>query len=190
VRLARDIAPLKAKVSVARVKGHPGRRHLVVKGITGRSLSENVTIGVKTPGGLLPLGSVKGSTFSGNYDELGTGNRTIVAGIERGGVPIPGRSRVIAHFKAAMPGAPSRVSAKLEGKHVAALARPKHSAELPDAWQYVLRVHGRPVALRRAKPGKSVQIEVEHDETHLTVTVRAVVKGRALRGKATSVAVH
>ena len=32
--------------------------------------------------------------------------------------------------------------------------------------------------------------EVEKDETHLTITVRPVVHGRALRGKAKSVAVH
>jgi hypothetical protein len=190
VRLARDIAPLQAKVSVARVKGHPGRRHLVVKGITGRSPSENVTIGVKTPGGLLPLGSVNGPVFAGDYNELATGERTIVAGIERDGVPIPGRSRVIAHFKATMPGAPGRVSARHKGKHVVALAHPKHAAELPSAWQYVLRVKGRPVALRRAKPGKPVHFPVNRGATHLIVTVRAVVGGRALRGKAKSVAVR
>jgi hypothetical protein len=192
VRLARDIAPLKAKVSVARVKGHPGRRHLVVKGITGRSPSENVTIGVKTPGGILPLGSATGPVFAGDYNELGTGDRTIVAGIERNHVPIPGRSRVIAHFKATMPGAPGRVSARLKGKgkQVVALAHPKHAAELPSAWQYVLRVRGLPVALRRGKPGKSVHFPVDAGATHLTVTVRAVVAGRAMRGKAKSVAVR
>jgi hypothetical protein len=190
VRLARDIEPLKAKVSVARVKGHPGRRHLVVKGITGRSPSESVTIGVKTPAGILPLGSAEGSGFSGDYDELGTGARTVVAGIERNGVPIPGRSRVIAHFKATMPDAPGSVSAKLKGKQVLALAHPKHAAEVPSAWQYVLRVHGRPVALRRGKPGTPVHFPVDAGATHLTITVRAVVAGRALRGKAKSVAVR
>jgi hypothetical protein len=135
-------------------------------------------------------GSVTGPVFAGDYNELGTGDRTIVAGIERNHVPIPGRSRVIAHFKATMPGAPGSVSAKLKGKQVTALAHPKHSAELPSAWQYVLRVSGRPVALRRAKPGKSVHFPVDAGATHLTVTVRAVVAGRALRGKAKSVAVR
>jgi hypothetical protein len=73
---------------------------------------------------------------------------------------------------------------------VVALAHTKHAAELPSAWQYVLRVHGRPVALRRAKPGKPVHFTVDRGATHLTVTVRAVVAGRALRGKAKSVAVR
>ena len=182
---------------MAPVKGHPGRRHLVVKGITGRSPSESVTIGVKTPGGILPLGSVNGSSFSGDYDELSTGDRTIVAGIERNHVPIPGRSRVIAHFRATMPDAPRSVSAKLKGKgrqgqgQASGGARPFQArGRASSAWQYVLRARGVPVALRRGKPGKPVHFPVDAGATHLTVTVRAVVAGRALRGKAKSVAVR
>jgi hypothetical protein len=188
LRLARDVPPLKGKVTVARVKGHPGRRSVHVTGIDGSG--DDVTIGVQTPGGIVPLGLATGGSFTGQYDELATGARTIVAGIERDGIPIPGRTRVIAHFKSKLPGAPRKLSAVWKGTHVLALAKEPASVETPNLWQYVLRVHGRPVALRRAKPGKPALFTVDAGASKVTVTARPVIRGRALRGKAKIVAVH
>lgn len=189
IRLARDAATLKGKASVARVKGHPGRRRVIVKSITGAP-GDVVTIGVKTPHGIVPLGRVKSGGFTGTYDELGNGARAIVAGIERDGVPLPGRTRVIAKFKAKLPGAPHKLQAVWKGNRLSATAKEPSSVEFPNLFQYVLRVNGRPVALRRAKPGKPAKFKIDRGAKHVTVSARPVIRGRALRGKAKTVAVH
>lgn len=192
IRLARDAAPLSARASIARVKGHPGRRRVLVNAIKGLSAGDALTIGVQTPAGVMPLGTATGATFSADYDELGPGPRAIVAGIERDGVPLPGRTRVIAKFKGTVPPAAHKLSATRvrKGRRVLALARPGRSAEVPDAWQYVLRTHGRALAVQLAKPGKPASFKVEAYESGLTVSVRPVVLGRALRGKAKTVSVR
>ncbi len=71
-----------------------------------------------------------------------------------------------------------------------ALARPRRSGERPDAWQYVLRAPGRYLALKRARPGKPVSFRASRRLRNLVVTVRPVVAGRALRGKARSARVR
>lgn len=64
----------------------------------------------------MPLGLVHGGGFTAHYDEIGTGARTMVAGIERHGIPIPGRISLIAHFKATLPSGPRKLAAVRKGE--------------------------------------------------------------------------
>jgi hypothetical protein len=97
---------------------------------------------------------------------------------------------VIAHFKATLPAKPQKLAVAWKGNRVVAAAKEPSSVEVPNLWQYVLREDGRPVALRRGKPGKQVLFNVDRGARHVAVSVRPVVRGRALRGAAKTVVVH
>ena len=186
VQVARDTARLRARgISVRRVKGRPGRRRLRVRGLRGIYPGERVAIGIRRRRGQIqPLGSTRRSTFTASFDELRGGRRAILATVVRGGVPIPGRSRVIGRYRAKMPPRPRSVSARRKGRRITALARARRRAERPRRWQYVLRAGRRVLALKRGKPGRRVRFTASRRLRRLTVSVRPVVHGRTLRGKA------
>jgi hypothetical protein len=183
VRVARDVERLAAReVSVTRVAGRPGRRLVRVRGLRGFVAGERVAIGVRTPRGVQPLGTTGGSRFGARYHELGRGRRAIVATVLRGGIPLPARTRAIARHRASLPQAPRAVRARRKGPRVVARAVDRRGAEEPGRWQYVLRSGRRSLALKRANPGRPARFRVSPQMRGLTVAVRPVVRGRALRG--------
>lgn len=190
LRIARDMPAVRAKVAVARVKGRPGRRRLRVTKLTGLAAGERVQIGVRTPNGVLPLGSTEGSGLNATFEELAPGSHQIVASVLRDGIPLPQRTRVIGTYKATVPAFPARVQATRRKNQVFALARPAKGAEAPQAWQYVLRSGVRRIGLLRAGPGKVARFTVGPRARALTVSVRPVVSGRAQIGKAKTAVVR
>lgn len=183
VRTAHDMPPVQAEVSVRRIENRPGRRQLQVRKVKGLARGEQLSIGIRTPAGVMPLGTTREGALKASFDELPEGRRAIVATVLRDGVPLPPRTRVIGRYRAKPPPAPRSVRARRRGKRVVAIARPRRGAELPDSWQYVLRKGKRALALRRAKPGRPVGFGAGRRRGRLTVTVRPVVNGRPLAGK-------
>jgi hypothetical protein len=190
LRIARDMPPVTARVAVDRVKGQPGRRRLRATGISGLARGEQLEIGVRTPAGVMPIGTTSGTNLTATFEELGGGRREIVASVLRNGVPLPPRTRTIARYSAGLPPAPRAVSTRRVGTRVAALAQARRGAEPPDSWQYVLRAGGRSLGLVRGAPGRPVRFKgVSRRLRGLTVTVRPVVRGRTVRGEARTVRV-
>lgn len=184
VRTARDMPPVRARVSVARVAGQPGRRRLRATRITGLARGERLELGVRTPSGVMPVGSTTGRSLSATFEELGVGRREIVASVLRNGIPLPPRTRTIARYTATLPAAPASVDTRRAGTRVVALARGRRGAEPPDRWQYVLRAGRRSLGLLRAAPGTPVRFKgVSPRLRGLTVTAQPVVRGRTVRGR-------
>lgn len=184
VRTARDVTPLKASVDVARVARTPGQRRLTVAGLDGLGEGETASIGVQTPSGILPIGTVSsaGGSVNAAFDEVEPGRRPIVATVVREGVPMPGRTRMIGSYAARLPGAPRTVSAKRKGNVLTLSARVARGAEAPHSWVYVVRASGKPFAVARGRANARVKITVPADVEKLTVVVRPMLKGRVLRG--------
>ncbi len=190
LRVARDMPAVRARVAVERVRGRAARRRLRVTRLTGLARGERVQIGVRGPNGVLPVGETGGSSLNATFEELGAGSHQIVASVLRDGIPLPQRTRTIGTYRGTLPTTPRAVSALRRRNQVVAIARPARSAEPPDEWQYVLRAGGRPIGLVRARPGRPARFTVRPLARRLTVSVRPVVRGRALVGTARTVAVR
>ena len=183
LRTARDMPPLKARVAVRRLKGRAGRRRLQVQKISGLARGEQLVVGVRTPAGVMPLGTTSGRGLRAAFDELPPGRHAIVGSVLRNGVPLPARTRVLGQYRAKLPPPPRKVRAKRRGRKVIAIAQHRRGAERPDQWLYVLRKGGRSLALKRARPGRPVRFRVPRRVRRLKVAVRGVVNGRPLGGK-------
>jgi hypothetical protein len=190
LRFARDVAPLRAKVSVVRDRKRPGHRHLKLTGIKGLATGERLAVGVRTPDGIMPIGESAGGSLDAAFDETAPGPKQIVGIVLRNGIPIPGRTRTLGSYIAHLPQAPGKLKTRRLRNAVIALAKPRKGAELPDSWQYVARMGGKPFAIKRGKPGKPVRLAVPRDLRNVTISARPVVRGKVLLGPPLIARVH
>lgn len=182
VKIARDLEPIRADVGVRRVTGKPGLRRLAIRRLRGLGRGESVTIGIKTPRGIVPVGAVRGGAVPDSFAEVEPGTREIVAIVRRNGVPNPARTRVIGRYRARLPGKPGSVLVKRRKTSVLALAKPAPGGEAPQAWQYVVISGGRPIAAARARPGRPVRLTLPAGTGRVSVVARPVLRGRPLAG--------
>lgn len=180
IRIARSIDPLTASVSV-RDDGGPGQRRISIGKLAGVAGGERVTLGVKTAAGIVPLGDTTGGAIAANFADQDAGRREIVAIPYRDGIPNPGRMRTLGSYTSRMPGAAKSLKAKRKGRSVKVTALLSKGGLKPDAWVYILRSNGKPLAVKRGKPGKNVTFTLPTGAKKLSIAARPVVAGRVLK---------
>ncbi len=180
VRIARSKAPIDADVTVTDT-GTPGQRRIRVAKLKNLAGGERAVIGVRTPAGIVPLGESGGKDLTANFADTVSGARQIVVIPLRDGIPNPTRMRTLGSFTSKLPDAASGIKTKRNGSKLKASATLKKGKLKPSAWVYILRSSGRPIAVRRGKPGKFVTFSIPAGSKKLTIAARPMIGGRVLK---------